>query len=169
MIKISTWSHILDKLAKTRKIVRPRLKTDLGSRQLRIVKNGAVADIGRVGAGAGATDSTTESDDPSSNKQKPLAKKPEDKAEPVADDADDSDEAKESEADQDSSAGQAVSGSSDNSASGVSSTSSATTTSSTPAAGATTDQQRIKPRYSSIVSSNVSQITKASQTEPLSR
>ena len=53
---------LTDKLSKTRKIVRPRMKTELGSRVGRAAKHGAGAEGGR-GAGA-AADSTTESDDP---------------------------------------------------------------------------------------------------------
>ena len=55
----SKTNDFLDKLAKSRKTVRARVKTEAGSaRQSRLVKNG---DIARIGAGA--TDSTTESDD----------------------------------------------------------------------------------------------------------
>ena len=51
-------------VSKSRKVVRPRLKTELSSRQFRIVKSGS--DLVRAGGvvGGGAADSTTESDEP---------------------------------------------------------------------------------------------------------
>ena len=52
---------VSDKLSKARKFVRPRLKTEPGSRVGRVVKHGAGAEGGR-GANV-AADSTTESDD----------------------------------------------------------------------------------------------------------
>jgi len=140
-------STTINKLAKSRKTVRARVKTEAGSaRQSRLVKNG---DIARIGAGA--TDSTTESDDlndAGTAGKKSGTKKP-DAIVDVRDviknedehEAEESDEAKESEADQDSG----------KSGSGLSGTA---------------------PRYSSIVansSNNVCQRAKASQTEPIRR
>jgi len=92
----------LNKLSKVRKFVRPRLKTEPGSRVSRSVKLGGGPEGGR-GANV-AADSTTESDDAGTSKQKLqiLAKKQEtdlDNTEAL-DEAEDSDEAKESEADQ---------------------------------------------------------------------
>ena len=52
---------VSDKLSKARKFVRPRLKTEPGSRVGRVVKHGGGAEGGR-GANV-AADSTTESDD----------------------------------------------------------------------------------------------------------
>ena len=52
---------VSDKLSKARKFVRPRLKTEPGSRVGRVVKLGGGAEGGR-GANV-AADSTTESDD----------------------------------------------------------------------------------------------------------
>ena len=110
-------------MSKARKFVRPRLKTEPGSRAGRVVKLGGGAESGR-GANV-AADSTTESDDAgmrtlflfcqhsltildmfigtSKQKLQILAKKQETDldATEALDEADDSDEAKESEADQD--------------------------------------------------------------------
>ena len=52
-------------VSKSRKVVRPRLKTELSSRQFRILTKGG-SDLVRSGGvvGGGAADSTTESDEP---------------------------------------------------------------------------------------------------------
>jgi len=88
----------INKMSKVRKFVRPRLKTEPGSRVSRSVKLGGGAETGR-GVSV-AADSTTESDDAGTGKQKLqiLAKKQETDLDNTR--AEDSDEAKESEADQ---------------------------------------------------------------------
>ena len=113
---------------------------------------------------------------PGNSKQKSpivVAKKTEtnlvDKEEHVEDEAEYSDEAKESEADQDSS----------NTSSQAQSASSSGSGSSGPSSESNSCEQRLQPRFSvnnnnnnnnnNISVSGVSQITKASQTEPLRR
>jgi len=163
----SRHTTVLNKLTKSRKIVRPRLKTDISFRQSRIAKS-ISADIGRCGGGSAAADSTTESDEPGTTKQKPqlLAKKQEtslDKNETVDGDAEESDEAKESEEDQDSSNGAEVD--------------TATSSSGTSESSGGDGESRAVPRYADIAAAgvtrsnsvNISQITKASQTDPLRR
>jgi len=165
-------------VSKSRKVVRPRLKTELSSRQFRILTKGG-SDLVRSGGvvGGGAADSTTESDEPGNSKQKSpivVAKKTEtnlvDKEEHVEDEAEYSDEAKESEADQDSS----------NTSSQAQSASSSGSGSSGPSSESNSCEQRLQPRFSvnnnnnnnnnnNISVSGVSQITKASQIEPLRR
>merc|ERR1719232_213751 len=148
---------------------------ELSSRQFRILTKGG-SDLVRSGGlvGGGTADSTTESDEPGNSKQKSpivVAKKTEtnlvDKEEHVEDEAEYSDEAKESEADQDSS----------NTSSQAQSASSSGSGSSGPCSESNSCEQRLQPRFSvnnnnnnnNISVSGVSQITKASQTEPLRR